>query len=70
MKMSIIVDLENYPPGAEHDSNAPWNEKEEEEVMASCRICGCDIYENEIHVFVNNVYICELCRDEILGECT
>lgn len=36
----------NYPPGAENDPNAPYNEKdspEENDVFNDCVICGAEI---------------------------
>ena len=30
VQINTILMASNYPPGAEHDSRAPWNEKENE----------------------------------------
>lgn len=53
----------DYPPGAENDPRAPWNQKDEPEFEYSedgvCEQCGAG--GSEVAVKLNDDHICEEC---------
>lgn len=52
----------DYPPGAEHDPRAPWNQVDD---WGMCILCDQDLTEDEA---ASDVEICAECRAEITDE--
>ena len=52
----------NYPPGAENDPNAPWNQ--DSAPLYICRICKKEIGEDEGVIETDDSFICDDCNEE------
>ena len=54
----------HYPPGAEHDPHAPWNQDH----MAECEWCGERIDLSDSEETTNGTVLCQSCYEEWLEE--
>ena len=57
--------MDNKPPGADQDSNAPYNQPEPE-IRGSCEVCNADVFVGEYCVRTSSEHlICQECAEEI-----
>ena len=56
--------MNDYPPGAENDPNAPYNEQDRE-VIGACTLCGNTIYKDDSYAEIKDKLVCENCMYEL-----
>jgi hypothetical protein len=52
----------HYPPGAENDPNAPWNQPDGE--YKDCYLCGTEFEVNDDEPWTWDGFCSKKCRDE------